>query len=525
MLCFDDEMGRDLKVQGDLLGRHGRARFDSRSVPSVLVAFALIAPISILLKLLFSTVPLELLAISTFAGAIGVSDFVDVMRGRREFFSPRSLVSLLILNAMYVSPVLHCVLDAYPKYVTLPLNMGLAFANLSLVHLAGVLLYFATLRVLGSGDSTKSLPYRSRDDVDLLLVSRWCAVLGVISLAVFAYTVFSSGGPGAWLSSQLNYRESLSSSGWVLSIAEAFPTLFFVSYLAKLKTRELPQVQLRQLVVLALVVLAAVTFVSSGLRGSRANLIWPLLSALVLVHLMFFRIRGRSLAILGIVVLVFAGVYDVYKKAGPEAIVSLQEGTFQSSDEYGDLGIGPQSVLLGDFSRTGVQAIVLDRLIGDGFELSWGSTYVGGALLYIPGADLTEMFPTKSVVATEILHGVGAIESRDNLDTRIYGLQGEAMLNFGVVGAVLVFGPYALLMDRAELAFARAVRNRAFGSGLFIAMLIPACMLLFVSDLDNTIRYLTSKALLPLLALYLALLASRRGGAVFLNPVEGMGRP
>lgn len=474
-------------------------------VPSFYWTFTALALCSVSLAFLFPEVPAELLVVVTVAGALVGSDATDALRGRRDIFSPRSLVSVLMVNGFYVAPLLHVAAEAYPRYITLPKDMPLALSNLAMLNLIAAVLYFLALRVNASSTHVESTSGETKDTPETLqAISHAAFMLGLISLGVFLLTVLQAGGPAGWLSSQFNYREDLASSGALLSLSEPFPTLFMISALAKLKASKLPQHQLGIAVALLFVLVVGTTFVSSGLRGSRANLVWPLLSMLVLVHLAFFPLKKRWLAVIALAAIVFAGVYDVYKKTGTDGISDLRQGSFASNAEYSDLEFGPLSLLLGDFSRTGIQVVILDRWVVNDFSQGWGATYLGGALQFIPGVDAATIVPTKSVVATDVLYGEGAANVRDSLTTRIYGLQGEALLNFGPVSFVLVVLPFAALLRIADARFHRAQVSQQFGRIIIASFLTPALMLLFVSDLDNVIRYVTSKAMLPILVVPVA---------------------
>lgn len=474
-------------------------------IPSFYWAFAVLALCSVCLTLYFPGVPADLITLVTAAGALVGTDATDSLRGRRDVFSPRSLVSVLMVNGFYVAPLLHVITGAFPKYIVLPADMTLALTNLAVLNLISAILYFVATRINVSTSGSLSAAKEPLDSPDkLVAISHAAFLLGLFSLGVFLVTVFQAGGPAGWLSSQFNYREDLASSGALLSLSEPFPSLFMISALAKLRTSKLSRRELGAAVAILFALVVVATFVTSGMRGSRANLVWPVLSMLVFVHLGFFGLKKRWLASIALVVAVFAGVYDVYKKTGTDGISDLSAGSFSNSREYSDLDFGPTTLLLGDFSRTGIQAILLDRSLENDFSWGWGKTYLGGALQFVPGVDAATIIPTKSVVATDALYGEGAAVVRDSLTTRIYGVQGEAMLNFGPVGFIAVMLPFALLLKISDDRFRFAQASNQIGPIIIASYLTPALMLMFVSDLDNMIRYVTSKAMLPILTVPLA---------------------
>lgn len=474
----------------------------SLSLPSFFFGLLIASMCSILLGLIFPELTPHLLIIVSFSGALASADFIDVVRRQRDFFSPRSLVSLIMVIAVYVSPVVHISLEAYPKNITLPDDMVEAFTELATLHLIGLSLYFFILRIFPTDttienvkqtNATESAPYINS-------LRRWTTVLGLVSLGVFAYTVMYVGGPQSWFLGQIDRSARGVLSGAVLSFAEAFPVLFFIAYSLYLKSSSLSPTQIRTRIVIAIVLLLAITFLTSGLRGSRANIVWPTLSALAMIHLLFFRIRLRVLVIIALIGATYAGAYDIYKKTGPEGLEQLQSGSVDSLNDYVGYGFGPAQLLLGDFSRTGVQTVLLDRWNSGSFRPYLGVTYVGDTIEFIPGAERVEALPSKSVAGTEVLYGEGSSITRTRLSTRIYGLPGEALINFGPLGGILIFFPYAVIVSLIERAYKRAEAGVAIGPAIFVPLLLPATVLTFLSDLDNVLNNLTSMILLPVLA-------------------------
>lgn len=470
---------------------------------------------SILLYLAFDDLSWQLLIVITLSASLAASDAVEGIVSRRDLLSPRVAVSLLLVNAVYVSPILHIILKATPKYIPLPVKMEDAVYDLAIIHLLGVFVYFIGLRFLEDRKvSTRAYVNSASDEKRFMLRLRsWLIFFGVISFTVFAYIVLRAGGPMAWISVQLNYRTELESPGWLLVTGAGFPMLFFIAYAIslKLKSINMTRGQVAKRIFSALIILILVIFLTSGLRGSRANLIWPALTAVLLIHLLFIRIKGKWIVLFAILGLIFAGAYDVYKKIGTEGISQLQAGTLEDIDSYSELGFGPQALLLGDFSRTAIQSVLLDHWNTAGFDLNWGRTYIGDALDFVPGAERSTTFPNKQYAATEILYGQGAAEARPRLSTRIYGLQGEALINFGPIGAVLAFLPYAFVMVAAERSYSRALKGHSMRSGLVIALMIPIVILLFLSDMDNVVNNFASKAMFPILAIVLAGVPNRKG--------------
>lgn len=487
----------------------------SRGVPSFIFGILFLGFISCFLILSSDLLKWDLIFITTLSGALALSDPIDAALGRRDLLSPRVVVGILIFNAVYISPNMHMALDVFPKFIPIPNNMEKAFIDLAVIQLVGVSIYFTITHVFGKDNlvETNYIPPFAPEALSLNRLRNLIVAFGLVSFISFGYLVMKSGGLIGWINVQLNYRTELESPGWLLVIGSSFPTLFFAAYAVslKIKSSHFTKFQINIRIVISLTLLIAVIFVTSGLRGSRANVVWPALAGVIIVHLLFFRIRGLWIVLLAILALFFAGVYDVYKKAGTEGISQLQTGGLEESDSYSELGFGPQALLLGDFSRTAVQAVILDHWYNDSFELYLGRTYIGDALSFVPGAGSSSNFPNKQYASTDIIYGQGSAEGREQLSSRIYGLQGEAIINFGAVGAIVVFAPYAFLMNSVEKVYGRARKTGSVHAGLFVAFVIPIIILLFLSDMDNVWNNLLSKAMFPLLALTLVVVFKKKG--------------
>lgn len=472
------------------------------SFPSFFVGLVIAAIIASLIGLASNEFTGSYLILLSFCAAFASSDFIDALREKSDILAPRALVSIIMLNGVFIAPILHIFQDVNPSYVSLPESMAVAFKNIAVVHLLGLFLYFIALRIPKKNKTFKT-PSHSEQFLKLKFISYSNAMLaaGLFSLAVFVYYVLTLGGPVNWLNSQLNYRESTLGPGWLIAIAESFPTLFFISYILKLHTKNLSDDEKKKRLVIAFFLLIVVVFVTSGLRGSRANLVWPALTALLLIHILHFRVRMQLLVFLSIALLIFSSVYDIYKKTGTEGLITARESGIQSVEEDANRSFGFTSLLTGDFARSAMQAIVLDRWNEETFQPFAGRTYIGDALEFIPNAGTSEAFPNKRIASTEILYGERSSQTKHTLDSRIYGLQGEALMNFGPFGAIAVLIPFAFVVRRSETTFEKSKKTKTPSLAVYSAILAPIIILLFLSDFDNVLYNFTSNALVPILAI------------------------
>jgi hypothetical protein len=199
-------------------------------------------------------------------------------------------------------------------------------------------------------------------------------------------------------------------------------------------------------------------------------------------------------------------IYGFYKSGGVEAIRQVASGeSLQALEE--STGRTFEGMMLGDFSRVDVQAYQLYRLHSStGYRLRWGKTYTSALLRNLP----TRIWPgrppdpEKTIAGTELLHGPNRYVPGDRWrnTSKVFGLTGEAMLNFGIWLAPAVFAPWGFLIGcfrRATMYWPLADARRFLAP--FIALLL--IMTLF-SDFDNLISVFMDKAIFITLLIFLS---------------------
>jgi hypothetical protein len=410
-------------------------------------------------------------------GCIASIDALRVVRGRWDVFAPNSLVAVATFHIFFLAPFLHVTADYWPLYVTGAQDWRHSLGVLSVMNLLGLLAYKLGLRLgrPGSGRSPRLLdPRRLVRVLDLLIalcISSWIVLVGL------------HGGPRAYLQSLISDTADLQGMGTLLVPAEAWPILLAIRLAVTWRQtlRENPR---------ALAVFFAcfiiVQFFVSGLRGSRAATVWPLLIVLAICHVIVRRISRRSLAVAGLVILSFSWIYAFYKTVGRD-VEGLLTGRTSISELSAVTNRDFQSLLLEDLSRTGVQGIIVDRLEAGTVQLGWGESYVGDVLTFLPDALFQTSVRSKVEFGTIALYGYQDDSFRS---TRIYGLGGEAMLNFGWAGPLLAFSVFGIVVAKVRGAYDRALEAGALSAGGIVApALCVWSLLLLISDLDNAILF------------------------------------
>ena len=251
-------------------------------------------------------------------------------------------------------------------------------------------------------------------------------------------------------------------------------------------------------------------------------------SAVGVVHF-WVRPLSRATVVAGAIVLVlFMYVYGFYK-AGVDGLQKALESSDSRAAVEGKIHRPITSTLLDDLGRSDVQAYMLYRLNQRGcdYQYAFGRSYLGDVLTLIPGPLWRDRPATKVKEGTEILHGAGSYRERPlsptyerdayvGMSSRVYGLAGEAMLNFGplsVPAAMAVFGLLVGRVRRWTLTWRRHDARR-----MLLPWMITILFGILVNDLDNVAWFVDTVSFCPFAMLY-CVSTTRRGPVAAAHPV------
>jgi hypothetical protein len=427
-----------------------------------------------------------ILPTSTAGVLIGV-DVVEWLRRRIDVLQPRSVVAIFGLHLVYLGPLLHVALDYWPRYVAPAQDWRASLGILAVVNTVGLVLYRLVISL-----RERSAPLGSRRlDVRRFISLGILAVL--IGLSALTWVVMKFGGPAGYLQVITGNRQALTGNGWLLIIAESWPMLLFAMVLVS--RRSWFRTHLLPLLIL-LTVFLLVQFLTSGLRGSRGNTVWPAVMAVGLIHLLVRRVRRRVLVAGALILIAFMYVYGFYKSVGV-GVLGLAEQKTSTTALARETGRTMQLLLLEDFGRAGTQSVVTDRLTHGG-GLAWGMTYVGDLVKLTPDALVPNPPVDKNYAGTDLLYGTGAYDAGLR-SSRIFGLVGEGMLNFGLAGGALAFLPFAIFVRWADRVWRTALTSDGLAVKLVAPSLVALCLLALGSDFDNVVWSLYAQVL-PLAA-------------------------
>lgn len=364
--------------------------------------------------------------------------------------------------------------------------------------------WMATLNVVGLGlfALANKIPFGTPKSLWILnerklirILTPMILVSGGVQFLVFA----RFGGIGGYIEAYESRDGSFSGFGVIFMISEAFPILMLILYAVLARRR--PAFRTLFVVSIVLVAFFSLQLLFGGLRGSRSNTIWGLFWATGIIHLYVRRLPRIVFACGALVLLAFMFAYGAYKTGGMELIQEAAESRFDP-DAMPE-GRGVLNLLLGDLSRANVQAAMLRRLIehDESYDYPFGRTYLGALAMVIPRSLWSTRPQTKVVEGTDLLLGKGAY-LRGMRSSQVYGLAGEAMLNFGPMAIPLAY----LLYGIAFRFISRRLEglNRQDSRWLLAPFTALLMYLIVVSDSDNIVFFVFKNGALPFLAIFLA---------------------
>jgi hypothetical protein len=437
----------------------------------------------------------------TLCGALIGTDVVEWVRRRSNLFDPGGILALLGVHFFFTAPLLHVAWDHWLGEVEPPADWRDWLGWMAVLNACGLLVYRLTR------DLVEALPRRRSTSVwrldrqaFYLLAGLALAVSG--GLQVWVYVHF--GGILGYIETAMNYAdtERMQGMGWVFTISESFPIVALIAFAVYARGRKVAS----SWVVLGLVMLAffVLKLLFGGLRGSRSTTIWAVFWAAGIIHLYVRRVPG-VLVVLGFAVLMtFMYLYGLYKGAGLKAVDKLEDST-QRAELADRTHRTFGTLLLGDLGRSDVQAHILYRLMEPepDYDLAWGRTYLGTLALLVPRAIWPDRPPEKIKEGTEIQSGRGSYIPSEWTSSRVHGLAGETMLNFGPVPVPFAFAVLGLVIAllRRHLQGLRPGDPRAL---LFPFWVIFSFSILN-SDSDNLLFYLIKDGAIPFAILWFAL--------------------
>ena len=433
---------------------------------------------------------------STVCGAVCLSSLVRAVRQERLFTDPLLLVSVLGYHNTYLAPMLLVYWDY--RIIALPIqpdDFRPWLGRLACINIVGIAIFiYVFSRVVNRAADTSSPRIWVVDQRRIVLFGL-LVILASVAMQVHVYSDF--GGISGYVDKYLYDHDAWTNKGALLVIAESAP-LMAVLILGCLRQKRLRRGPVR-LTSWSLLIVCGLAFlmlqiVFGGLRGSRSNILVNCFFAAGIIHQVFRPLSKRVIICLGIAAVVFSYYYVFFKDFGYEGVsaaVSLEGRKSLLSES----GRSTESVLVGDFSRSDIQAFIVQELdSGRDVDLAKGRTYIGALSLLIPRVIWPDRPPTKLKWTTELENGPG---SYGNVfpSTRVYGQLGEAMMNFGYLGVPISFALMGFVLGKLS-TLSRQLwitdARRMLLPGMVIA---SVCMV--IQDSENVLYFIVQYLVIP----------------------------
>lgn len=434
-----------------------------------------------------------------FCGVLIGIDMVDWLRNRLDIFDPIGMVGLLGFHFFFLAPLLHVYWDYGMSFVVEPPDWRIWVGGMSIINSIGIMIYRMTRRVaFNHFNKDKKQDFWKIDKRKFAILSGYgLLITGAMQIWVYV----QHGGLLGYIISYTERDGSFEGQGWIFMISESFPILLIMVIAVFIRKSKHKKTWLLILTILIIFFIARMFF--GGLRGSRSNTIWALIWAAGIIHLWVRPFKKKQVFIGLVFIVLFVYVYGFYKSSGME-VTNFIEGADARSELTQDPSRSMEAVLLEDFARTNVQSFILYRLITPtrDYEYAWGRTYLGAMSLMIPRSIWPNRPTSKRKEGTEIQQGMSTFNPDSYLSSRVYGLAGEAMLNFGYFAAPFFFLFLGVLVGKVRYWI---VKLEQYDSRtLILPFFIIICFLLLVLDLDNFVFVLVKNGAVPMLIIYLS---------------------
>ncbi len=484
-------------VQRGPLRRRGRFGFADATTASVLIS-ACACTLVVVGFLVASERFLHWFWIPVLACGILIGiDAVDWFRGRVSTFDPVGMLGLIGCHFFFLAPLLHVYWGYWMAYVQPPADWRGWLGGMAILNLCGLWIY----RV--SRNAALGPAGNRRREVWRIHRTRFAIALGVAltASAVLQVLVYwRYGGLSGYIAASEAGLRAFMGMGWMFTISESFPILAMIGLAVYGRQSKLLRSWVVLLPLLGLFLVLQMLF--GGLRGSRSNTVNALFWAVGILHFWIRPVSKRMIYAGLVVLLVFMYLYGLYKGAGLDAWKSLTSSEARTKLEE-QTGRTLERAILTDLARSDVQAFLLYRLMRPqrDYEYALGRTYLATAAMLIPKSIWPERPPGKMKEGTEALYGRGSYVPGAFESFRVYGVAGEAMLNFGPLAAPLAFILLGIAVGRVRhwLLSWEPFDART----LMLPLLVNLCFVVLVGDSDNVLFQVVKSGSLPLLVILL----------------------
>ncbi|RVU00716.1 hypothetical protein EOD41_12030 [Mucilaginibacter limnophilus] len=398
----------------------------------------------------------------------------------------------------YFAPLLHFALNFWLIFnasLMLPQHWEPYVFIIGILNAVGLVIFILAYRYFYSTSKPGKKVYLLLSSTKLNYVYLLCLISFLFQMFIYSRL----GGISGFISTYEARGEDQGFAGFgiLFIISEFFPiALIFLFYVNAMRNAAL---QKGSAIAIFLVILFAACIFFGGLRGSRSNTVLTILHACMIMHYFIRKFKVREMVIGTMLLVGFMYVYKFYKQGGSEAVSAYTQGTLDESEEKYNFDIF--EMLLTDFARGDIQPYLVYRYENSNYQPKMGATYPGGFVHFFPSFIIDkESVTTKKTAATELMYNYNG-EVMGFYTTRIFGLLGEYILNFGYYTAFLVFLPLAFFMAKLD----KWVYSLTPGDvrNFIVPLWILFVIFLFNADLDNAIFFFMKRMLMVIVMLWM----------------------
>lgn len=434
-------------------------------------------------------------------------DAVHWCRGKMDTFDPKGLVGLFGCNFFVLSPILAVYYKVERVGVMYLGDFRPWMGGMALLNLFGIILY----RYFEKKVSQKPMAVRKYWFENPGRSSSFLLFSMVIIAFCHGYFTITSGGAAAYIARRttgdIGALAGTVGLGPINIIGRALPIMLLITITVWFR-KSGRQVSFVSMAVILFVFLIG-QFLVTGFTGSRASVLWALFWAAGIVHF-FWRPISVKLVLISIVpLMVFLYLYGFYKEMGAQALdvfrgrVSMESLEYESNRTFA-------RVLVGDMGRSDVQAVILSVALDPDrdYDFRYGKTYLTSCISMIP----RKIWPSKPddngkvVAGTDMFYGKGTYGGKHVMSigkraTQIYGLAGEAMLNFGIWGVLPAFAVWGCIVGWIR----RRILNYSVGDMRLLTApyWILISFFLLIQDLDNFVGVSVYNWLVPAVIIWM----------------------
>jgi hypothetical protein len=431
-------------------------------------------------------------------GALLTSRAVDAVLDQGAIFTVDGLFAVIGFHFFFLSPLLAVTLEHRLEYLPgQPDDWRDWLGRMAAINVAGLLAYqIARGKALGSMRPWKTAWLLDESRFNIVNGCALC-VCGTVQI----YLLVKFGGLTGFADKLLHDAAAWENTGWLFVIGESVPILAMIAFGQWIYRR-------RRTVgwpVLAPVLLGFLVaqILCGGLRGSRSNTITCLFWAVGIVNYCVRPVPRKVLA-LGLLVVMglmyFGGFYKAMGTDAVKALTSEEERSYMSQRSRRTVELA----VLEDLGRSEVQAFVLYRLSEghEGYQLAWGQTYLGALALLIPKTVWPARPEGKVKWTTDVEYGSGTYGATVVRSSRVYGLMGEWMLNFGWYFGPLSMAALGLFVGVTQRFTLTAARGDC--RKVLIPIVAAICVTILASDSDNDVYSAVKYLSIPLAVLWMS---------------------